>query len=119
MSEGIGLEQAKTRVGDSHCKMREVINDKGKHDKPAHHHVTRGEVCFHVMPIEVAFRSRAAILNSQLNRHVNMNGDRREEKQTDCPQQWAQIAQVLRVTVDPIRTQKNLQIAEQMSDYKK
>jgi hypothetical protein len=43
-----------------------------------------------------------------------MNNDSREQEQTNCPKQGAEIAQVLRVIVDPFRTQKNLQIPEQM-----
>jgi len=32
MSERIGLEQTKTGIGDAHCEMRDVVDDKRKHD---------------------------------------------------------------------------------------
>jgi len=48
-----------------------------------------------------------------------VNNDRGEQEQTDYPKQRAEIAQMFLVTVDPIRSYKNLQIAEQMSDDKK
>src|SRR5262249_22089027 len=85
----------------------------------AHQHMSRCEVCFDVMPLDIAFGTRAAIFDRQLNGHINVNNDGRQQKQTDCPKQRSEIVQMLRVTVDPIRTQKNLQIAEQMSDNKK
>src|SRR5215471_16920464 len=96
--------------------MREVINDKGKHDKPAHQHMSRCEGCFDVKPLDIAFGTCAAIFNGQLNGHVNVNNDGCEQQHAYCPQQRTEIAQMLRVTVDPIRAEKNLQIAEQMPD---
>ena len=59
---------------------------------------------------DVGLRSRTPVFDRQLNRHVNVNDDRREQEQTDYPKQRAEIAQVLRVTVDPIWTEENLQI---------
>ena len=81
--------------------------------------MSRCEVCFEVMPLDIAFGTCAAIFDRQLNRHINVNNDGREQEQTDYPQQRTEIAQVLRVTVDPIWTQENLQIAEQVSDDEK
>src|SRR6266487_5695683 len=119
MSERIGLEQTKTGIGNAHCEMRDVVNDKRKHDQPAHHHVTGSKCCFHILPIHVCLRSRTAVFDCELNRNVNVNENSSEEEQADQPKQRAEVAQVLRVTVDPIRTQKNLQITEQMSDNEK
>src|SRR5947208_16654459 len=99
--------------------MREVVNDKGKDYEPTHHHGTRRKCCFHVLPVDVSLRARTAIFDRQLNGHVNVNNNSREQEQTDCPQQRAEIVQMLRVTVDPIWTQKYLQIREQMSDNKR
>src|SRR2546430_13721589 len=112
MPERIGFKQAKTRVRDSHCKMRQVITDKRKHDQPADYHVTRGKGCFDELPIRVGLRPRAAVFDRQLNSHVNVNNDRREQEKTDGPQQRTEIAQMLRVTIDPIWPEKNLQIAD-------
>src|SRR5215469_18257696 len=116
VSERIRLKAAKTWIGHSYCEMRQVINAKHKHDQPAHHHVTRGEVGLDVMPIKVAFWPRAAIFNGQLNRDIDVNDDRREQQHADCPKQRPEVTKVLRVIVNPIWTQKNLEIAEQMSD---
>src|SRR5437899_12453567 len=99
--------------------MRKVISDKREHDQPAHHHVTRRERCFDVAPVNVGVRPGAAILNRQMDRYPDVNNDRRKQEQTNCPKQGAEIAQMLRVTIDPVRSDKNLQIAEQMSDDKK
>jgi hypothetical protein len=55
-------------------------------------------------------------LDRQLNRHINVNEDSSEQEQSDYPKQWAKVAQVLRVAVDPFWSQKNLQISQQMSD---
>src|SRR5206468_11124640 len=112
MPERIDLEQPKARVGHAYCKMREVINDKGKHNKAAHHHMAGSEVCFDVVQVDVAFGPRTPIFDGQLDRHVNMDNYRREQEQTDCPKQRAEIAQMLRVTVNPVWTQENLQIPE-------
>jgi hypothetical protein len=45
-----------------------------------------------------------------------VNDDRCEQEHADCPKQRPEVTEVFRVTVNPIWTQKNLQIAEQMSD---
>src|SRR4051812_45629118 len=81
--------------------------------------MTRGERCFDVLPVNVGFRPRPAIFDRQLNSHVNVNNDRREQEKTDGPQQRTEIAQMLRVTIDPIWPEKNLQVAKQMSDSEK
>ena len=39
-----------------------------------------------------------------------------EKKPADDPQHRAQLAQVFRVRVDPILSEKNLQVAQEMSD---
>src|SRR5262249_5859513 len=119
MPERIGLEQNKTGIGDAHCEMRDVVNDKRKHYQPAHHHVTRSERGFDILPVDVSLRSRTAVFNRQSNGHANVNDDSREQEQTDYPKQRAEVAQMLRVTVDPIRSDKNLQIAQQMADNEK
>src|SRR5215813_10921975 len=116
MPERIGLEQTKTRIGDAHCKMGDVVNDKRKHDQSAHHHVTRSERCFHILPIDIDLRSRTAVFDRQLNRYVNVNDHGREQEQTDYPKQRTEVTQMLRVTIDPVGADENLQVAKQMSD---
>ena len=102
MAERIRLKQRKACVGDSHGKMCEVISDKCQHNQPAHHHVTRGERCFRVLPVDVRLGSGATIFDRQLDRYINVNDDSQEQENADRPQQRAEIAQVLRVTINPI-----------------
>src|SRR4029077_2184113 len=119
MTERIGFEQRETPVRHSHSEMGEVINDEREHDEPAHHHVTRGERCLHVLPVQVRVRPGTPVLHRQMDRHPDVNNDGGEQEQTDYPKQRTKITQMLRVTIDPIRSYKNLQIPEQMSDDKK
>src|SRR6266536_6147573 len=117
--EGISLEQPKSAVSNPHREMREVINDKCQHDQSAHHHVTRGERCFNIALIDVRLRAGTPVFNRQLDRHVDVNNDSGEQKNSDQPKQRTEIAQMLRVTIDPIWSDENLQIPEQMSDHEK
>src|ERR1041385_399991 len=99
--------------------MRDVVNDKCEHNQSAHHHVARGEGGFHMFLVDVGFGSSASIINCQPDRDVDVHDDCREEKNSDYPKNRSEIAQMLRVTVDPLRTQKDLQISKQMSDDEK
>ena len=102
MTEWIGLEQGKALVGHPHCEVGEVINNEGEHDEAAHHHVTRSKASFDVFPLPVRFRPSAAVIDRQANRHVNVNDHGREQKDSNQPEQRAEVAQMLRVTIDPI-----------------
>src|SRR5882762_4770565 len=119
MVERISLQQAKPAISYPHCEMREMINNKREHDQPAHYHVTRRKRCFDVALVDVRLRSCTFVFNRQLDRHVDVNNNSGEQKNSDQPKQRTEIAQVLRVTIDPIRADENLQIPEQMSDYEK
>ena len=39
-----------------------------------------------------------------------------EKDDADQPEQWPEIAQMLRVGIDPFRPEKDLQVAEQMAN---
>src|SRR5437016_6590145 len=119
MAMRIRLEQCKTRVGFSEGEMREVISDKREHDQSAHYHVTRRKRCFDIVLVDVRLRSGTPVFNRQLDRHVDVNNDSGEQKNSNQPKQWAEITQMLRVAIDPIRADENLQIPEQMSDHEK
>ena len=119
MAKRISFKQAKPVISNSHREVREVINDKCEHDQSAHHHVTRGKRCFDVTLIDVRLRAGAPVFNCQLDRHVDVNNDSGEQKNSDQPKQRSEIAQMFRITIDPIRSDKYLQIPEQMSDHKK
>ena len=117
--EGISFQQAKAGVSYPHREMREMINDKCEHNQSAHHHMTRCKRCFDVTLVDVRVRSGTPIFNCQLDGHVDMNNDGGEQKNSDQPKQRSKIVQMLRVTIDPARTDENLQISKQMSDHKK
>ena len=80
MAERIRLEQGKARIGFAKAKMRKVISDKREYDQPAHHHVTRRERRFDIVPVLVWLRPGTPIFNCQLDGHVNMNDDGGEQK---------------------------------------
>ena len=80
MAERVRLEQRKTRVGFAKGEMCEVISNKREHDQPAHHHVTRRERRFDIVPVLVWLRPGTPIFNCQLDGHVNMNDDGGEQK---------------------------------------
>ena len=119
VAERISLKQAKPVISNSHRKVREVINDKCQHDQAAHYHVTRGKRCFDVTLIDVRLRAGAPVFNCQLDGDVDVSNDRGEKKNPNQPKQWTEIAQMFRVIIDPIRSNKYLQIPKQMSDHKK
>src|SRR6266852_9571127 len=99
--------------------MGDMINDKREHDQSAHHHVARCEGGFCMLLVDVGFGSSASIIDCQPDRDVDVHNDRHEQKNPDYPKNRSEIAQMLRVTVDPIRAQEDLQISEQMSDDEK
>src|SRR6266568_2141737 len=119
MPKGISLQQAKAAIRHSDGEMGEMINDKRQHNQTAHDHVTRGECGLHVSSVDIRLGSGATILNREQDREVNVKNNSDEKKNSNQPKKRTQIAQMLRVTVDPIRSNKNLQIPQQMSDHKK
>src|ERR1700738_193437 len=62
--------------------------------------------------------ARAAIFDREQDREINVQHDRAEQDKADDPKQRPEIAQMLGVAVDPFRPEKDLQIAEQMTDHK-
>src|SRR5260370_16635633 len=99
--------------------MGNVINNERKHNQAAHDHMARCKCGFHIFSVDVWLGARATIFDSELNRRVNVDGNGGEHKNPNCPKQWAEVAQMLRVTVDPIGPEKDLQVSEQIADYEK
>ena len=58
----------------------------------------------------------AAILDRELDRVINVEDDDHEQERPDDPEERAELAQLLGVAVDPLRSEENLQIAEEMAD---
>src|ERR1043166_9537346 len=114
---GIEVKLIETRIGDSPGEMSEVVNDERENNQTAHYHVTRGELCLHISLFDVVFGSRASVFDRKLNREIDMQ-DHRDQQDDACePQQDAKVAQMLRVTVDPIRPEKDLEVTEQVADH--
>src|ERR1051326_6773598 len=106
---GIEVKLIETRIGDSPGEMSEGVNDERENNQTAHYHVTRGERCLHISLFDVVFGSRAFVFDRKLNREIDMQ-DHRDQQDDACePQQDAEVAQMLRVTVDPIRPAKNFE----------
>src|SRR6266480_3549293 len=99
--------------------MEQVKDDEGEHDQSADDHVARRPACFHVVSLDVWLGSSAPIFDRELNRRVNVNCNCGEQKNSNCPKQRAEVAQMLRVTIDPIGSEEDLQVAEQMADNEK
>src|SRR6266480_642004 len=117
--ERVEFEQGKLRVELAGGEMEQVKDDEGEHDQSADDHVARRPACFHVVSLDVWLGSSAPIFDRELNRRVNVNCNCGEQKNSNCPQQRAEVAQMLRVTVDPIGSEKDLQVPEQMADNEK
>ena len=118
MAERVRLEQGEPWISYTYGEVRQMVNNKRQHDQSAHDHVSRGERGFYIFPVEVWLRPGTPVFNRQLDGHVSVNDNRDEQENADQPQQRAKVAQVLRVTVNPVRADENLEIAQQMSDNK-
>jgi hypothetical protein len=92
-------------------------NDEGKNNQPAYDHVTRGEARLHVFFPGVILRPRASIFDRELNGEINVKHNREKQDNAYHPKQHSKVTQVLCVPIYPIRSEKNLQIAEQMTDH--
>ena len=116
--ERIGFEQTETGISHPNGEMRQVINNKRQHDQSAHRPCEReAKVAFTCSFSRVARSGRARRFSiARLNGEVNVQEDGHEKKNPDDPEERAELTQMFRVTVDPLRPEKNLQVAEQMSD---
>src|SRR5262245_18963541 len=92
-------------------------NNEGKDDEAADDHVTRRPTRFRVTSFAVVLRSRATIFDREQNGKVNVKQHCEKKKCANYPEQRAEIAQMLGVTVNPIGADKNLEVSQQMSDH--
>lgn len=118
MVERIILQQGELRIEFARSEMQKVKNDESKDDQPAHDHVARGEARLDVIFPFVRDRTGAAILERERDGEENMQQNICQEKAADHPKEQTEIAQMLRVTVHPVGSEKDLQIPEKMSDHK-
>src|ERR1043166_2904313 len=117
--ERIRLEQEEPGVGDADREVRKVIENKGENDQTAQRHGTRSESRFHVVFAFVTRRPRPAIFDGQTDRVEDVEKDVREEKDSNGPEDRAELAQMFRVTIHPVGSEKDLQIPEKMSDHER
>src|SRR5262245_25528389 len=118
MTERILGQSQKTRIGRAHSKMEEMINDEGEENQPAHDHASRSQGCFHRFLAPVMFGAGPSVLDRQPDGVVNVDQDDEEEKGTNDPKKRSKVAQMFRVTVDPVRPEEDLQVAQEMADDK-
>src|SRR5207302_722728 len=109
--ERIEFEEWKLRIEFASGEMKQMKNDEREHDQSAYDHVARGPACLHVISIAIAFGTRATILDRKENGEINVQDDGDQEKGADHPQERAEVAQMLRIGVDPFRSEKDLKIA--------
>ena len=104
------------RVRDDEREVRKVIEDEGEDDETAQPHVARREGRLHVLFLRVTNRARAAIIDREHDRVVDVQDDRNEQEEADRPKDRTEVLQMFRVAVDPVRPEENLQVAEQVTD---
>src|SRR4051812_26624018 len=92
-------------------------NDESEHDQSADNHVARSPARFDVTAIAVGFGSGATIFDRQKDCEVNVQENADQKKRADEPEQWAEITQMLRVGVDPLRPKIDLEIAKQVTKH--
>lgn len=63
VTERVGRHRGKARVSGAEGELQEVIDNKGEHNQPAHHHVTGSESRFYVILVLITRRSRPAVLH--------------------------------------------------------
>src|SRR5438067_1751823 len=96
--------------------MKKMGNDESEHEQSADDHVTRSVAGLDVIPFFVAVRAGAPVIEGEADSKINVEGNRNQQGNPDGPEERAEITQMLRVIIDPARSQKNLQVAQQMSN---
>ena len=119
MADRIHRQRGKTRIGRAHGEMEQMKDDKCENDQSAHDHRARSEGGFYGVFAPVALGPGAAVFDRQTDRRVNVDEDDREEESANDPEERSEIAQMLRVAVDPIRAEENLEVAEKVADDEK
>ena len=119
MPKWIHCQSGKARVGRAQGKMEQVKDNEGEQDNAAHDHRARSESRFYNFLAPIARRTGAPIFDGKPDRVIDMHQDGEEKKRSNDPKQRTKSAQVLGVAINPVRPEKNLQVAEEMADDKK
>jgi hypothetical protein len=59
---------------------------------------------------------RPAILDRELDRVINVEDNDEEQKAADDPKELSKLPEMLSVTVDSLRPEENLEVAQEMAD---
>lgn len=97
--------------------MEDMKNNENEDDHAAYHHVARSVAGFDVIPLSVALRARTSVLQRKADGKINMKEYGNQKCDSDHPKERAEVAQMLRVIIDPTWPKKNLQVAEEVTDY--
>lgn len=114
MAERILRQGGKTRIGRAHGEMEEVIDDECEEDQAAQHHRARGESSLDNVPAPIALGARLPVFDREPDCVVDMRDHDHKEKAANHPEERPEVAQMLGVTIDPLRSEENLEVAEKM-----
>lgn len=119
MIERIERESVEARIGRADGEMEDVIDDEGEEHEPAQDHAAGGKCRFDCLPALVTLGPRPAVLDREPDGVVNVKEDDDQEPAADDPEEHPEPAQFFGVTVDPLRAEENLEVAEEMADDEK
>src|ERR1700736_4808615 len=97
-------------------EMEQMKNDEREHDQPAHDHVTGCPGSFDVFFPEIMVGPGAAILDRELDSEINVKNDRQQKEASNYPKERSEVPQMLRVAINPVRPEINLQVPQEMAD---
>ena len=64
----------------------------------------------------VALRAGAPVIEHETDRKINVEENCNQQGNAHDPKEWAEIAKMLGVIIDPTRSEENLQISKEMPD---
>ena len=98
--------------------MEEMKHDESEHDQPAHHHVARRVTGLDVIPLLIAVRTSPPVLQCEADGEINVKENCNQQRDSHQPKERPEVSQMLRIIIDPTRSEKNLQISKEMPDDK-
>src|SRR2546430_11171993 len=107
----VEFQERKLRVEFARGEVKQVENDEREDNESTHDHVPRSPARFDVVSFAVRLRTGATIFDCEQNCEVDVQNHAQEKERANHPEQRPKIAQMLRVSVDPFRPEKNLQIS--------
>ncbi len=117
--ERIEREGVEAGIGSANREMEDMINDEGKEDQPAHYHAAGGKSRFDRFFAPVTVGARAAVFDRKPDRIINMEEDSQKQPAPNDPDQHTELAQFFGVAVDPLRSEENLEVSEEVTDDEK